>query len=174
MAKNIGWPIYLEEELKRIRKRKILIDEENKNPDDNQKTIFRREVFNIFLDNVIRDMTDELQSLKCIYLASFGEKTLLLLNLLNAIKILKLENVFPYLTVALWIFITIPATVASAKLSFSVPKRVKNVLRATISQDRLSSLRVLAVEHELAKNTNLDGVIDDFASKKARKGTPLV
>lgn len=42
---------------------------------------------------------------------------------------------------------------------------------ATMYQDRLSSLGVLAVEKEIAKNTNLDSVIDDFASKKARKGT---
>jgi len=32
-------------------------------------------------------------------------------------------------------------------------------------------LGVLAVEKELAKNTNLDAVIDDFAMKKARKRT---
>jgi len=32
-------------------------------------------------------------------------------------------------------------------------------------------LGVLAVEKELAKNTSLDAVIDDFAMKKARKGT---
>lgn len=72
---------------------------------------------------------------------------------------------------ALRIFITIPATVASAERSFSVLKRVKNVLRSTMCQNRLSSLGVLAVEKELAKNTNLDAVIDDFTMKKARKGT---
>lgn len=84
---------------------------------------------------------------------------------------MKLENLFPNITVALRIFITIPATVASAERSFSVLKRVKNVLRATMCQDRLSRLGVLAVEQELAKNTNLDCVINDFATKKARKRT---
>lgn len=38
VAKNIGWPTCLEKELKRIRRRKRLIGEENKNPDDNKKT----------------------------------------------------------------------------------------------------------------------------------------
>jgi hypothetical protein len=219
VAKNIGWPLHLEEELKRTRKRKRIIgeDEENENLDNDQKTIFKCEVFNIILDNVISDMTirlesvhslcdnfsvlwlskemtidqiqeksaalvqrypkdldeltDELQSLKLIYSANFGEKTLSPMDLLNAIKTLKLENLFPNITVALRIFITIPATVASAERSFSVLKRVKNVLRATMCQDRLSSLGVLAVEQELAKNTNLDCVINDFATKKARKGT---
>lgn len=42
VAKNISWPIYLEEELKRIQKRKIFKDNEKKIPDDNQKTIFKR------------------------------------------------------------------------------------------------------------------------------------
>lgn len=61
MAKNIGWPIYLEEELKR-KKRKRLIDEENENPDDDQKTLFRREVFSVILDSIIGDMTIRFES----------------------------------------------------------------------------------------------------------------
>lgn len=117
------------------------------------------------------DLGDELQSLKLIYSANFGEKTLSPWDFLNAIKTSNLENLFPNLIVALRIFITIPASAASAERSFSVLKRVKNVLRATMCQDRLSSLGVLAVEKELAKNTNLDAFINDFAMKKARKGT---
>lgn len=93
------------------------------------------------------ELTDELQSLKYIYLANFGEKVkILLLDLINAIKILKLENVFPNLTVTLWILITIFATAASTEHSFSVFKSVINVLRATMCQDRFSSLGVLTVE----------------------------
>lgn len=39
-------------------------------------------------------------------------------------------------------------------------------------QDTLSSFgdRDLVVERELAKSANLDGVINDFAMKKSRKG----
>ncbi|KAF0754583.1 zinc finger MYM-type protein 1-like [Aphis craccivora] len=184
-----------EEDLKRTRKRKRHIDEddENENADDHQRTKFKNDVFNIILDSVIRDMTtrfkkkttrlvkqypkdlgyeltDELQSLKLIYSANFGEKTLSPWNILNAIKTSNLENLFLNLTVALRIFITIPATVASAERSFSVLKRVTNVLRS-MCQNRLSSLGVLAVEKEIAKNTNLDAVIDGFAMIKAKKGT---
>ncbi|KAL4153194.1 hypothetical protein QTP88_001027 [Uroleucon formosanum] len=220
VAKNIGWPQYFEEELKRTRKRKRHIDEddENENADNHQRTKFKNDIFNIILDSVIGDMTvrfesvhslcerfsvlwlnkemtidqiqekttrlvkqypkdlgdeltDELQSLRLIYSANFSEKTLSPWDLLNAIKTSNLEKLFPNLTVALRIFITIPATVANAERSFSVLKRVKNVLRSTMCQNRLSSLGVLAVEKELAKNTNLDAVIDDFTMKKARKGT---
>jgi len=98
------------------------------------------------------ELADELQSLKLMYSANFGEKTL---SPYNAIKTSNLENLFHNLTLALKIFITIPATVTSAERFFSVLKRVKNVLRATMRQDKLSSLEVLAVEKELAKNTNL-------------------
>lgn len=141
VAKNIGWPQYFEEELKRTRKRKRHIDEddENENADDHQRTKFKNDVFNIILDSVIGDMTvrfesvhslcerfsvlwlnkemtidqiqekttrlvkqypkdlgdeltDELQSLKLIYSANFGEKTLSPWDLLNAIKTSNLEN----------------------------------------------------------------------------------
>lgn len=68
-------------------------------------------------------------------------------------------------------FTTNPDTVTSAERPFSVLERIKNVLRATKRQDRLSSFGVLAVEQELAKNINLAGVTIDFAKKKARKGT---
>jgi hypothetical protein len=54
---------------------------------------------------------------------------------------------------------------------FLCVKKSENVLRATMCQDKISSLEVLAVEKELAKNINLDAVINDFAMKKTRKGT---
>ena len=36
-------------------------------------------------------------------------------------------------------------------------------------QDRLSSLGVLTVEAQLARIANMEAIIDDFGSKKARK-----
>lgn len=119
------------------------------------------------------DLSDELQSLKLIFSSNFGDKIISPIDLLNKIKTLNLETLFPNLSVALRIFATIPATVASAERSFSVLNRVKNVLRSTMCQDRLSSLGVLAVETELVKHTNLDSIIDEFAQKKARRGVLL-
>ena len=43
-------------------------------------------------------------------------------------------------------------TVAEAERSFSVLKRIKNYLRSTMCQMRLTSLETLAVESELAKH----------------------
>lgn len=100
------------------------------------------------LKDLGNEFTDKLKSLKCIYLANFNENTLLPLDLLNVIKTLKLKNLFPNLTVTLRIFITIYATVAILERSFLVLKRVKTFLRATMCQDKVSSLGVLAVEQE--------------------------
>ncbi|KAL4154039.1 hypothetical protein QTP88_001872 [Uroleucon formosanum] len=165
VAKNIGWPQYFKAELKRTRKRKRHIDEddENENADDHQRTKFKNDVFNIILDSVIGDMTIQEKTTRLVkqYPKDLGDE------LTDELQSLRLICIFSQL----WIFITIPATVASAERSFSVLKRVKNVLRSTMCQNRLPSLGVLAVEKELAKNTNLDAVIDDFAMKKARKGT---
>lgn len=119
------------------------------------------------------DLLEELVSLKQIYEANFGGKTLLPFELLKKIKLFNLESLFPNLTVALRIFATIPATVASAERSFSVLNRIKNVLRSTMCQNRLSSLGVLAVEMDLVKRANVDRIIDEFASRKARRGVLL-
>ena len=71
-----------------------------------------------------------------------------------------------YCCVALRIYCTLPVTVAEAERSFSVLKRIKNYLRSTMCQMRLTSLGTLAVESELAKQNE---IIETFANKKARK-----
>ncbi|KAJ8873980.1 hypothetical protein PR048_024820 [Dryococelus australis] len=52
---------------------------------------------------------------------------------------------------------------------FSVLKRVKNYLRSTCSDDRLSSLMILAVEQEEVKKISLDELVNDFARMKERR-----
>ena len=80
---------------------------------------------------------------------------------------------FPNCCVALRIYCTLPVTVAEAERSFSVLKGIKNYLRSTMCQMRLTSL---AVESELAKQLDFNEIIETFANKKARKaavGTPF-
>ena len=45
------------------------------------------------------------------------------------------------------IFITLPVTVATAERSFSKLKIIKNYLRNSISQDRLTNISILNIEH---------------------------
>ncbi|XP_029159619.1 uncharacterized protein LOC114940757 [Nylanderia fulva] len=118
------------------------------------------------VDKYSTDLQYELVDLKTVYVANFGEEALQPLELLNALQKTNLACLFPNLCIALRFFLTIPATVASAERSFSTLKRVKSVLRSTMSQDRLSSLGVLAVEAELARQVNMKSLINDFASKR--------
>jgi hypothetical protein len=52
-------------------------------------------------------------------------------------------------------------------------KRVKNELRTTSTQERMTSLSLLCIEQDLVQQLKFDDVIEDFAKAKARK-VPLL
>ena len=68
------------------------------------------------------------------------------INVLNYIKRLEF---FSNACIAFRILLTIPVTVASAKISFSKLKLIKSYLRSTMSQERLSGLAILSIEKEM-------------------------
>jgi hypothetical protein len=74
---------------------------------------------------------------------------------------------FPNIVISLQILLTIPITSASAERSFSKLKIIKNYLRNTMSQKRLTELATIAIENKVAKD--FKNVIELFASKKSRK-----
>ena len=119
--------------------------------------------------DISEDFVTEMLQLKAIHTANLGEKRLSPLDLLNSLHGMRLDALFPNIMAVLRIFCTLPVSVAQAERSFSTLARVKNVLRSTMCQDRLTSLGVLAVEAPLAKSINLDAVIEHFADSKARK-----
>jgi hypothetical protein len=80
-----------------------------------------------------------------------------------------LQATFPNVETALRMFLSLPVANASGERSFSHLKRIKNVLRTTMGQDRLSALSVLAIESELVKLLEFDDIVDTFAKKKSRK-----
>ncbi|KAL6516126.1 hypothetical protein OROGR_019431 [Orobanche gracilis] len=91
---------------------------------------------------------------------------------MRAIEILNyLKDVgcFPNAVIAYRILITIPITVASAERSFSKLKLVKSSLRSTMSQERLNGLEMIAIKNDVAGKVRYEDLIDDFASKKARR-----
>ena len=71
--------------------------------------------------------------------------------------------------VALRIMLTIPLTSAGAERSFSKLKLIKTYLRSTMSQQRLTELATICIEKELSEQLDYEEIINDFASKKARK-----
>lgn len=128
----------------------------------------------VFVNNYKSDISNDLQSelkhIKAIHKANLGAKALEPFKLLNKIRELNLHTLFPNICIGLRMFLTLPVTVAEAERSFSALKRIKNVLRSTMCQDRLTNLAILAVEPELARKTDYKKLIDHFADKKARKG----
>lgn len=65
----------------------------------------------------------------------------------------------------------IPVTSCSAERSFSTLRRLKNYLRSTMNQSRLSSLALLSIEriygNEIMDN-DIDKIIDKFGERKGR------
>lgn len=75
----------------------------------------------------------------------------------------------PNLTLSLKLCLTICVSVASCERSFSKLKLIKNYLRSTMGQSRLSDLAILSIESELVKGIDFNEVIHNFAALKARK-----
>ena len=87
---------------------------------------------------------------------------------LQYIEDLSAVDLFPNLWVNLRILLYLPVSVAGSERRFSKLKTIKNYLRST-ADDRLSSLAVLSIEHEVTKSLELDDVLSEFALKKARR-----
>ena len=62
-----------------------------------------------------------------------------------------------------------PVTVASAERSFSKLKLLKSYLRSSMSQKRLNDLTILCIEKNMLENIDVDTIINDFASRNARR-----
>lgn len=80
-----------------------------------------------------------------------------------------LQQVFPNFYVSLRILLTLPVTVASGERSFSKLKLIKNYLRSTMSQERLTNLATISIEHEIASKLETSKLIKQFAEIKARR-----
>ena len=67
------------------------------------------------------------------------------------------------------IYLAIPVTSCSAERAFSALKRIKNWLRTTMGEERLSDMAVLNIERELVDAISIEDVIKIFASMKDRR-----
>ena len=92
-----------------------------------------------------------------------------LLDLLRYLHSSRLHEIFPNVSVALRVLLTIPVTGASGERSFSKLKLIKTYLRASVKQDRLNGLALLSIENAVASELDYSSVIEKFASLKARR-----
>lgn len=90
-------------------------------------------------------------------------------SILNYIVEKGFNEIYPNLTIAIRILLTLPVTVASAERSFSKLKIVKNYLRSTMAQERLSNLSLLSIEHTICETLDFSILIKEFANTKARR-----
>ena len=73
------------------------------------------------------------------------------------------------MSAALQIFLMLPVTVASNERSFSKLKIIKNYLRSSMGQERLTNLAILSIEHEMTDSLDFEDIISDFANAKCRR-----
>lgn len=87
--------------------------------------------------------------------------------------LLSMECAFLDLVVFTKLVLTIPVSSAGAERSFSTMKRVKNYLRSTMSDNRLSNLCIISIEREMSDKLLSDTrpVVDGFASQRKRRLT---
>lgn len=80
-----------------------------------------------------------------------------------------LASTYPDVLTACFMYLTVPVTVAKAERSFSKLKLIKNYLRSSMSQQRLTDLALLSIENDRARKIDFDRIIDVFASVKSRR-----
>jgi len=107
---------------------------------------------------------DELKTLHNISIRPISEDIDSLLELLRFLHVNCLHEVFPNVSVALRVVLTIPVTVASGERSFSKLKLIKIFLRSSMKENRMNSLALLSIENALASELDYSSLITKFAA----------
>lgn len=144
---------------------KVLQDEKMS---DNQLLVLANRLVDAYSDDISPNLGAQLIRLKTCFAGELKNKNLIrdVTEMLMCHS--KASSSFSDIITAGVIFLTLPVSVASAERSFSKLKLIKNYLRSTMSQHRLSSLAILAIERVRAKIIDINYVIDQFAKAKAR------
>lgn len=85
------------------------------------------------------------------------------------IDVLKAANadLYPSIHKILSVLLTMPVSSATSERSFSAMRRVKNYLRSTMGDERLSNLSLMHIHRQIAITKNK--VLDDFINSKNRR-----
>lgn len=143
-----------------------------KNFSEKEQLELCRKVESVLTDNNCNDKDINAEELlkELTYLQNFDEKVVTTpKEVLNYITVNKLLDFFPNISIVLRILLTMPVSVATAERSFSKLKIIKNYLRSTMGQTRLSNLAIISIESDILKELDVDDLIKQFAKLKARK-----
>ena len=66
-------------------------------------------------------------------------------------------------------YVILMVTNCSGERSFSKLKYIKNRLRTTMTNERVTHLSLMGIEYNILRETDFDDVITDFAQRKGRK-----
>ena len=113
-----------------------------------------------------KDLAKEIERFKHVLLRDETIKTAY--EFLEYILKNEVREIYPNLSIALRVLLTTPVSVASAERSFSRLKLIKNFLRSTMSNERLSALATISIEREAARSLNVEEVITDLSTCKTR------
>jgi len=80
-----------------------------------------------------------------------------------------LQSTFPNVEIALRMYMSIMVSNCSGERSFSKMALIKNKLRSTMSDRRLSALELLSVENDVLASVSFEDIIEQFAAAKSRK-----
>ena len=80
-----------------------------------------------------------------------------------------LSATYPNVDIALRIYLCNFGTNVTGERTFSALKRVKNELRTTLAQSRMTALSLLCIENDIVERLEFDDVIDYYAKQKARR-----
>ena len=81
----------------------------------------------------------------------------------------QLQDTFPNACVALRIYLCLMVSNCTGERSFSKMALIKNKLRSTMSDKRLSALELLSLESDMLDKIPLEHVIEQFVATKSRK-----
>lgn len=111
-----------------------------------------------------RELFDEL-----VILCEIIEEDTSPLKVLEKIFSYSADDIYCNVSIVLRILLTMPVTTASAERSFSKLKLIKNYLRSTLSQEKITNLAIISIEKKIADQLKYDEIIDQFADLKSRK-----
>ncbi|GFW62249.1 dimer_Tnp_hAT domain-containing protein [Trichonephila clavipes] len=80
-----------------------------------------------------------------------------------------LKEIFQNIYIVFRILSIIPVSTTSAKRSFTKSKLIKNYVRNTMGQERLSALAVFSIETDVASKINYEPIIKNSSKTKSRK-----
>ena len=81
----------------------------------------------------------------------------------------QVQGSFPNVEIALRMYLVLMISNCSAERSFSKMKLIKNRLRTSMGNERLSHLALMSIEADILGEINFEDLVTEFAKKKTRK-----